>query len=533
MSNHRSQSSMSHSKRPSISHPIPQDRFAPLSPPRAKSPRAKSPPTSPPRSKAVLSTSMARNWLSRASSSSSTSSAPYAPSRPVRISEPQLGAAFDAFARQRGGVLGAGAVVVRTPQEALAGSNVSVYESEPSKSPEPQQALSRDLQERPMSPMSPPLPPIPDCDDVDELETGDAIKEEEEELEEAGDNTPSRPDTPLQQLQSELPAAHLADNIRPALKNFSPPISDYFPPVPPLPSNVSTSPPQMPFEAILLSPVPTGAIDPSKIIVTLETCTMTYRTTLQTLTSRPSFLATYLKSLLPSGEQDDDRVSVNSDADSTFNSIFHHHLASSGLLAPTSTNLHVFLDRPSAPYAHILTYLRSPPSSPEHPASLPRAVQLSSSSSSRLDALLELRDEALYLDLEELYKLCTDEIRLRHEERRRSNLLGLHSRGMSSGSIISSRSLGTLREQVEREREIENHRVEANRKSKDSGLGSGSPRSAKVKSPSPRLSEHDAWHSSPPAVGGSNPGKGTERDEKGKQYFIWTDGACWQLDMNP
>ena len=62
-----------------------------------------------------------------------------------------------------------------------------------------------------------------------------------------------------------------------------------------------------------------------------------------------------------------------------------------------------------------------------------------------MEALLELRDEANYLGLAELEKLCVDE--LRHQQASPSSLkLGLHLRGLSDGS---SRSLPTLREQSE------------------------------------------------------------------------------------
>jgi hypothetical protein len=60
-----------------------------------------------------------------------------------------------------------------------------------------------------------------------------------------------------------------------------------------------------------------------------------------------------------------------------------------------------------------MSYLRSAPSTSECPATLPRAIQLISSSSSRLEALLELRDEASYLDLDELQQLCHAEIHQR------------------------------------------------------------------------------------------------------------------------
>lgn len=106
---------------------------------------------------------------------------------------------------------------------------------------------------------------------------------------------------------------------------------------------------------ILVSSVPSSAIDRSKIIVSLETDTKTYRTTLNTLTSRPSFLSAYLNTLLrPRRDSDAESVyshlsDVPSTPDDTFNSIFHNHLTSSGLLPQSSSSMHIFLDRPSAP----------------------------------------------------------------------------------------------------------------------------------------------------------------------------------------
>jgi hypothetical protein len=37
------------------------------------------------------------------------------------------------------------------------------------------------------------------------------------------------------------------------------------------------------------------------------------------------------------------------DAEGSFNSIFHQHLVSSGLLSQAPSSIHIFLDRPSAP----------------------------------------------------------------------------------------------------------------------------------------------------------------------------------------
>lgn len=63
------------------------------------------------------------------------------------------------------------------------------------------------------------------------------------------------------------------------------------------------------------------------------------------------------------------------------------------------------------------------------PETLPRALQLqaSTSASARLESLIEVRDEAAFLALDGLHKLCTDEIRMRYGPR-------LHSRGQSSSA---------------------------------------------------------------------------------------------------
>jgi len=434
---------------PAISKPIPIDEYRPASPPMT-----------PPRQRGG-SISSPRTWLSRTSTNSSAHSIPYAPSKPVRISEPKFLNGLDVFATQRSGPLGTGAVVVKTPQEALAGSRCfSPFRAE--LEPDEDEVCGDEqcedaIRKPPPRPESPPLPPIP--------------AESPVATEPPRSHTPPRPTRPVPECppvspsvsessststyagSSESPTTLAASPLRPSLKTRSPQPSEYFPPVPALPANLSCSPPQPPFDAILLSPPLTGHVEPSRVIVSLETSTTTHRTTLSTLMSRPSFLSTFLKDLLPARRRDSDATSLYSEvseADSSFNSIFHQHLASSGLLSQASTVMHVFLDRPSAPYAHVLAYLRSPPSTPENPAVLPRAVQLTGSSTSRLEALLELRDEARYLDLEELYKLCNDELRLR-QARPSPGPLGLHIRGLSSASSASLRSVTTLRDIAEDE----------------------------------------------------------------------------------
>lgn len=115
-------------------------------------------------------------------------------------------------------------------------------------------------------------------------------------------------------------------------------------------------------------------------------------------------------------------------------------------------------------YIHILAYLRQPIVEGQ-PDTLPHALQLhnytpSSLSpllnlQSRLDTLIELRDEAAYLNLEGLYRLCADEIRHRYGPRQ-----FLHQRGNSSSSVPSIHSmqasvygLQTLPEKVETARD--------------------------------------------------------------------------------
>jgi hypothetical protein len=93
---------------------------------------------------------------------------------------------------------------------------------------------------------------------------------------------------------------------------------------------------------------------------------------------------------------------------------------------------HCWLARPR--YARILNYLRSPAEPPEV---LPRSAQLQSLSHSRLEQLLELRDEAAYLNLEGLRRLCTNEIRLRYPGVARLH----HTREQSSVSASSIQSL--------------------------------------------------------------------------------------------
>lgn len=206
---------------------------------------------------------------------------------------------------------------------------------------------------------SPPLPPLPLEDDEETIEA-------ETRSVASRSSTPPRPSRPCPPPPAPEPEP-LSEPTTPASLRPSLKVLDSFPPVPALPSNVSPGPLPPAFDAILLSGPLTGIVDPDKTLVTIETCTMTYKTTFATLTSRPSFLASYLESILPppptaQSEDEESVYSRQSMMDSSFNSIFRHHLTTSGLI-PSSTSvstIHIFLDRPSAPSVNILFSYCSP-----------------------------------------------------------------------------------------------------------------------------------------------------------------------------
>ncbi|KAF9247097.1 hypothetical protein BU15DRAFT_38501 [Melanogaster broomeanus] len=438
---------------PLISNPISSE----LAPYTSSSPLA-SPPSTPPRGhKHSLSKPM--TWLSRNTSSNSSHwhSTAYAAPKPIRISEPKFDNSLEIFDIKRGGLLGSGAIVVRTPQEALSGSGQlfgQITEEQEVKEDILLQVVEAN-EGRHLPPLStsPPLPPLPAC----HSSISRPLRED------VPPSCPTRPCPPL-------PTPARRSSLKPHLRSSS---SDPSHPVPTLPANIAPTPTQPSFDAILLSSVPDSAIDPSKIIVTLETCTMTYRTSLRSLTSRPSYLSSYLTSLLLPASETASIYSHASDSSlaqqsNGFNSVFHDHLTSSGCLGQSSTNIHVFLDRPSAPYAHILTYLRSLSGTPEQPEVLPHAVQLGSSSRSRLESLLELRDEASYLGLDELHKLCCYEINQRY-----SVSPSAHTRGGSGSSAASIHSLHTV---IEHHQDVRSSRVSSDT-TRSSRLTTTEPRS--------------------------------------------------------
>lgn len=331
-----------HKRTPSISYPIPLTDFP-------------SPHTSPTQPSMSIRSHRGRrpslpspmSWLTRSSSTSSST-------HPVRVSH----AKSSSVGSIRHANIGTGVTIVRTPQDALAGSGVSVHSSSDQENEHGEVVARNRLVEE------------------DEDEEG----EEEEIRSEPADQTdshhaehtenhisvppaysPPRSSLPLSKSTPSLPLKDphpgrltRAQPHHPTASDTQkklppPPLSTLFP-VPPLSAHLPSpcSPP--PFDCILLSPAPPSAIDFSKLLVTLETCTATHRTTFGTLTSRPSLLATYLKSLFSDidGELDPEAPPLSSPGENgSFHSIFHNHLASSGLLSPSAFNIHIFLDRAS------------------------------------------------------------------------------------------------------------------------------------------------------------------------------------------
>ncbi|KAF8974508.1 hypothetical protein BDZ97DRAFT_1911683 [Flammula alnicola] len=389
------------------------------------------------------------HWLSRTNSPPSTSSS-YTPSKPIRISEPKRVRGIDVLSPPRSGTLGSGATIVRTPDEALRETGVRLTpeildisrrsDSQASVDKKENLRISSNSSSSPSSesnspptPTSPPLPPLP---------LSDAEEETLAEPESPGPKSPPRPNrapppAPISQMQSR----------RSSMKVRAISTAEDTPTVPPLPPHIIASNQPPPFQAILVSEPPSMVMDASKVIVTIETCTETYKTTLSTIKSRPSHLSKFLSSVFHHADREKFVSSVYS-AESDDLSTYRRHLTSQGLL-PHSCNIHIFIDRASAPYAHILSYLRSPIVEGQ-PEVLPRALQLHASTSAniRLESLIEVRDEAAFLNLDGLHKLCTEEIRLRYGPR-------LHTRGQSSsgGSIHSLHasvySLHTLAERGE------------------------------------------------------------------------------------
>ena len=118
------------------------------------------------------------------------------------------------------------------------------------------------------------------------------------------------------------------------------------PPIFPDSTLMLLSAPIPPFSPILVSLPPGSVPYSSSAIVILETCTTTYKSTLTTLCSQPSFLADYLNSLAKP------RISTSSSVYSSESTdLDGNRPVSQGPLGSTSCSpsFHIFLDRSSSP----------------------------------------------------------------------------------------------------------------------------------------------------------------------------------------
>lgn len=173
-------------------------------------------------------------------------------------------------------------------------------------------------------------------------------------------------------IDTSRPKTHFSSYSDPGCQRVE---SDCFAAAPQLPVDLASVLPQPPFEPLLMSSLPGNLhkVNPGKVIVILETGDGSMKSTLKTLTSRPSHLAAYLNELVVPVSSDqsaqtpmDDSASIysqhsefeDSEAEDTgFNSLFQDHLKSTGIIksrkpkrkADATSVIHVFLDRPSAP----------------------------------------------------------------------------------------------------------------------------------------------------------------------------------------
>ena len=281
-------------------------------------------------------------WLS----GGKTTKAPYtAAAPPIRISEPKLN---DAFGRVEQAPT---VTIVRTPQEALTvmqkdkeklrEGSFEHNDPRPKRSTESQRSHtdghSSSRNPGPPPPTSPPLPPLPEITRAPPRSpTKPAMK--------------APPQGPLPQVPRPVPS--------PSRSKASYPTSLTEDSIGPLMESALPSPPLPPFDPILLSSVPSLPIDPKKTIITLETSTESFKTTMATLIScEDCHFNRYFSKILTEArkKQHSEASSVYSQSSGieenldSINSIFVNHISASGLLTPTPASLHVFLDRPSAP----------------------------------------------------------------------------------------------------------------------------------------------------------------------------------------
>ncbi len=271
------------------------------------------------------------HWLSRANSATR-----HSPSKPTRIAEPTIIRSIDRLAGSRAGVLGSGATVVRTPEDALRDTRVRLSPSSADTSNarrlvrKKKSSKKQDAYFSP--PQSPPLPPLPVPGD-----------EETQYLSEAEDY-PLPPTRPAPLPPSEYPEDSAVENMAQASFEeliISRPCSEEELAIPPIAFGVRSTLPPPPFRPILLSEPPTGNLDVRNVIVVLETSTEIYKTSLTTLLSQPSLLSDYIRSLLPRSRSRSDASSVYSTHSDSSN------ISDKSYSPPCRIN--IFLDRPSAP----------------------------------------------------------------------------------------------------------------------------------------------------------------------------------------
>jgi len=281
------------------------------------------------------------HWLARTSTQSSSNATSYSTSKPVRISEPKPMRSIDILSPPRTGTLGSGAMIVRTPDEALRETSVRLTYEPPDNKEEylvkpvddgvtsSSEQQSHTSPDEPLSPpTSPPLPPLPLPDTAEEKML-------------APESVKMPPPRPIRAPPLTPPSR------RSSLKARLVQVSQDTPAVPEVPLHFAASTRPPPFSAILISDPPFVKVDSSMTIVTLETCTTTYRTALNTINSRPSHLSDFISSLCNQCEPKSAASSVYSMSSEDMTA-YHHHLTSQGLF-PRSTTMHIFLDRPSAP----------------------------------------------------------------------------------------------------------------------------------------------------------------------------------------
>lgn len=272
---------------------------------------------------------------------------------------------IDNLTHPRNGALGTGATIVRTPDEALRETGVRGPDPKNPTTPkgsknkkEKKASISKTIGYTPGSgfPLnSPPLPPLP------------MAESDEERMLSNSDYDPRAspsPKRPLLTTARSMPTAPTvgpvpvprSPSLRPSLKIRSTLSASDEAAVPPLPS-VPPSPCPA-FKPILMSDLPKLPVDPEKVVITIETCTVTYKTTLETVKSRPSHLSRYLDSLLAQHRSDSSASSVYSSDNQRDDGVFSHQQQGFLVSNRPSSNIHVFLDRPSAPYVLRTNFIR-------------------------------------------------------------------------------------------------------------------------------------------------------------------------------